>query len=202
MFYAPKDGHGLPHDPFKAIVSPRPIGWISTRDAQGRDNLAPYSFFNAIASDPPQVMFASNGQKPDRGDTKDSVGNIRETGVFVVNIVGHAMKDAMNITSGNAARENDEFVLANLTKAESEAINCAYVADAPAALECRVTQIIDLMGDTNIMVIGEVVGVHLNDACVINGLFDVTTYQPLARMGYMDYATVTETFQLKRPGQS
>lgn len=202
MFYAPKDGHGLPHDPFKAIVSPRPIGWISTRDAQGRDNLAPYSFFNAIASDPPQVMFASNGQKPDRGDTKDSVGNIRETGVFVVNIVGHAMKDAMNITSGNAAREDDEFVLANLTKAESEAINCAYVADAPAALECRVTQIIDLMGDTNIMVIGEVVGVHLNDACVIDGLFDVTTYQPLARMGYMDYATVTETFQLKRPGQS
>ena len=201
MFYAPKDGHGLPHDPFKAIVSPRPIGWISTRDAQGRDNLAPYSFFNAIASDPPQVIFASNGQKPDRGDTKDSVGNIRETGVFVVNIVGHAMKDAMNITSGNAARETDEFALAGLTKAEAQAINCAYVADAPAALECRVTQIIDLMGDSNIMVIGEVVGVHLNDACVIDGLFDVTTYQPLARLGYMDYATVTETFQLKRPGQ-
>lgn len=199
MFYAPKDGHGLPHDPFKAIVTPRPIAWISTRDAQGRDNLAPYSFFNAIASSPPQVMFSSNGQKPDRGDTKDTVGNIRETGVFVVNIVSHALRDAMNVSAATAPRTADEFVMAGLTKAQARTIDCACVADAPAVLECRMTQMVDLLGDNNVMVIGEVLGVHLNDACLVDGLFDVTKYQPLARMGYMDYATVSQVFQLKRP---
>ncbi|MEJ6398358.1 flavin reductase family protein [Yoonia sp. 208BN28-4] len=199
MFYHPKDGHGLPHDPFKAIISPRPIAWVSTRDAQGRDNLAPYSFFNAIASDPPQVMFASNGQKPDRDNTKDTVGNARDTGVFCVNIVSHALRDAMNASAANAARETDEFALANLAKSEAQGIDCAYVSDAPAVLECRVTQIIDLIGDTNIMVMGEVVGVHLADACVVDGAFDVTKYQPLARMGYMDYTTVRDVFQLQRP---
>ena len=88
MFYKPEDGHGLPHNPFKAIVAPRPIAWVSTRGADGSENLAPYSFFNAVADAPPQVMFASTGAKPDRGDTKDSVGNIRENGVFCVNVVG------------------------------------------------------------------------------------------------------------------
>ncbi len=199
MFYTPKDGHGLPHDPFKAVVSPRPIGWISTRDAQGRDNLAPYSFFNAVAGAPPQVMFASNGSKPDRGDTKDSVGNIRETGVFVVNIVSYALKDAMNISGAGAPRDTDEFALSGLTKAEAQAINCAYVAEAPAALECRFIKTVDLIGDGNIMVIGEVVGVHLNDNYLVDGIFDVTAFQPLARMGYHDYTRVTEAFKLKRP---
>ena len=100
MFYEPKDGHGLPHNPFNAIVTPRPIGWISTRGTDGADNLAPYSFFNAVAYEPPQVMFASTSAKPDRGDTKDSVANIRETGVFAVNVVSFALRGAMNQTSG------------------------------------------------------------------------------------------------------
>src|SRR6056297_472193 len=109
MFYRPEDGHGLPHNPFNAIVTPRPIGWISSRGQDGQDNLAPYSFFNAVAYVPPQVMFASTSIKADRGDTKDSVANIRDTGVFCVNIVEYAMRDAMNQTSGAWDREVDEF---------------------------------------------------------------------------------------------
>jgi flavin reductase (DIM6/NTAB) family NADH-FMN oxidoreductase RutF len=109
MFYKPEDGHGLPHNPFNALVTPRPIGWISTRDAAGRDNLAPYSFFNAVAYVPPQVMFASTSAKEDRGDTKDSVANIRETGVFCCNIVPFALRDAMNVTTEHFAAGIDEW---------------------------------------------------------------------------------------------
>lgn len=199
MFYRPTDGHGLPHNPFGAIVSPRPIGWISTRDAEGRDNLAPYSFFNAVAYAPPQVMFASTATKPDRGDTKDSVGNIRETGVFAVNIVAHAARDAMNATSGAHPRDVDEFAHAGIAKADCVEIPCAHVADAPATLECRLTQIVTLAGKNNFAVFGEVVGVHLRDDCLRGGRFDVTTYTPLARLGYRDYAAVREVFALTRP---
>jgi flavin reductase (DIM6/NTAB) family NADH-FMN oxidoreductase RutF len=119
MFYRPEDGHGLPHNPFNAIVTPRPIGWISTRGADGSENLAPYSFFNAVAYVPPQVMFASTSAKEDRGDTKDSVANIRETGVFCVNIVEYAMKDVMNRTSGPWPKETDEFELAGIERANA-----------------------------------------------------------------------------------
>jgi flavin reductase (DIM6/NTAB) family NADH-FMN oxidoreductase RutF len=199
MFYEPKNGHGLPHNPFNAIVTPRPIGWISTRGADGRDNLAPYSFFNAIAYTPPQVMFSSTSAKPDRDGTKDSVANIRETGVFVVNVVSFALKDAMNVTSGPWDKDQDEFDLAKLEKAEAQTINCPRVAAAPAALECKLTQIVDLAGEFNTMIIGEVVGVHMDDACLRDGLFDVTTFNPLARLGYKDYATVRDTFSLARP---
>jgi flavin reductase (DIM6/NTAB) family NADH-FMN oxidoreductase RutF len=199
MFYEPQNGHGLPHNPFNAIVTPRPIGWISTRGADGRDNLAPYSFFNAVAYVPPQVMFASTSAKPDRGDTKDSVANIRETGVFVVNVVSYALKDAMNTTSGPWDKADDEFQLAQLEKAEAKTINCARVAASPASLECKMTQIIDLAGDHNKLVIGEVTGVHMNDDCLKDGLFDVTTFNPLARLGYKDYSTVRDLFSLTRP---
>lgn len=201
MFYEPKNGHGLPHNPFNAIVTPRPIGWISTRGADGHDNLAPYSFFNAVAYVPPQVMFASTGTKPDRDGTKDSVANIRETGVFVVNIVSLALKDAMNMTSGPWDKAVDEFALAELEKAESQTINCARVAAAPAALECKLTQIIQLEGENNTLVLGEVTGVYMSDACLKDGIFDVTSFQPLARLGYKDYTTVSDVFSLKRPGQ-
>lgn len=201
MFYEPKNGHGLPHNPFNAIVTPRPIGWISTRGTDGHDNLAPYSFFNAVAYVPPQVMFASTGTKPDRDGTKDSVANIRETGVFVVNIVSLALKDAMNMTSGAWDRTVDEFALAELEKAGSQTINCARVAAAPAALECKLTQIIKLEGENNTLVLGEVTGVYMSDACLKDGIFDVTSFLPLARLGYKDYATVSDVFSLKRPGQ-
>ena len=201
MFYRPEDGHGLPHNPFNAIVTPRPIGWISTRGADGRDNLAPYSFFNAVAYVPPQVMFASTSAKPDRGDTKDSVANIRDTGVFVVNIVEYAARDAMNVTSGALAADEDEFVAAGLEKAEARVINCPYVANAPAALECKLTQIVDLPGAANKLVLGEVVGVHMRDDCLVDGMFDVTTFRPLSRLGYRDYSVVDNLFSLKRPGE-
>ncbi|MCR9085834.1 MAG: flavin reductase family protein [Rhodobacteraceae bacterium] len=199
MFYEPKDGHGLPHNPFNAVVTPRPIGWISTRGSDGSENLAPYSFFNAVAYVPPQVMFASTAAKPDRDGTKDSTANIRETGVFCVNIVGHGMRDVMNVTSGGYPREVDEFDRAGVARAECQTIPCSRVADAPANLECRLTQIVQLPGEANFVTFGEVTGVHLRDDCVVDGRFDVTRYQPLARMGYRDYARVAEVFELARP---
>ncbi|SFR11039.1 flavin reductase family protein [Poseidonocella sedimentorum] len=200
MFYRPEDGHGLPHNPFNAIVTPRPIGWISTRGADGADNLAPYSFFNAVAYTPPQVMFASTSAKPDRDNTKDSVANIRETGVFCVNVVEVAMKDQMNMTSGAWEKSVDEFALARIEKQECETISCACVARAPAALECRVTQIVPLEGQSNVAVFGEVIGVHMRDDCLKDGIFDVLSYNPLTRMGYQDYSVIREKFSLTRPG--
>jgi len=199
MFYRPENGHGLPHNPFNAIVTPRPIGWVSTRDAEGRDNLAPYSFFNAVAYVPPQVMFASTSAKPDRDGTKDSVANIRETGVFCVNVVSEALTGAMNRTSGPWGREVDEFADAGIGKIGCETIPCARVAASPAALECKLTQIVQLPGEANFVVFGEVTGVHISDDCLVDGRFDVTRYNPLSRLGYMDYAVVRETFSLQRP---
>ncbi|WP_425099205.1 flavin reductase family protein [Tropicibacter sp. S64] len=201
MFYRPEDGHGLPHNPFNAIVTPRPIGWISTRGADGRDNLAPYSFFNAVAYVPPQVMFASTSAKPDRGDTKDSVAQIRETGVFCVNIVEYAMRDAMNATSAFFDAGVDEFAEAGVEKAACETIACPRVALAPANLECRLTQIVQLPGEANFAVFGEVTGIHMRDDCLTDGIFDVLKFNPLSRMGYRDYTVVREKFELKRPGE-
>lgn len=199
MFYRPEDGHGLPHNPFNAIVTPRPIGWISTRSNAGEDNLAPYSFFNAVAYVPPQVMFASTGTKPDRDGTKDSVSNIRETGVFCVNIVSAALQDAMNKSSQTLAAGEDEFAHAGLAKSDCETIAASRVTEAPASLECRMTQIIPLEGINNFLVLGEVTGVHMQDAFIQNGRFDVSTFQPLSRLGYRDYAVVKDVFELARP---
>jgi len=201
MFYRPEDGHGLPHNPFNAIVAPRPIGWISTRGAHGIDNLAPYSFFNAVAYVPPQVMFASTGAKPDRDGTKDSVANIRETGVFCVNVVQMADLHAMNATSDSVPHDQDEFDIAGIDRASCETIDCARVAHAPAALECRLTEIVRLPGATNFVVFGQVTGVHLREDCLVDGRFEVTRFQPVARLGYRDYSVVTQTFTLPRPGE-
>lgn len=199
MFYRPEDGHGLPHDPFGATVTPRPIGWISSRDGDGRDNLAPYSFFNAVAYKPPQVMFASTSAKPDRTGTKDSMGNIRDTGVFCVNVVGAEALEAMNQSSAAYGREVDEFAAAGIAKAACETIDCARVAAAPAALECRLTQIVQLPGEANYVAFGEVTGIHLRDDCLTEGRLDPTRFQPLARMGYLDYTIVREVFAVIRP---
>ena len=199
MFYRPENGHGLPHNPFNAIVSPRPIGWISSRDADGVRNLAPYSFFNAVAYAPPQVMFASTSAKDDQDNTKDSVANIRDTGVFCVNIVEYAARDVMNRTSATLPRGVDEFDHAGIEAAACETIDCHRVANAPASLECRLTQIVDLPGQSNKVVFGEVTGVHMRDDCMVDGLFDVTRFQPLTRLGYRDYSVITELFSLARP---
>lgn len=201
MFYRPAEGHGLPHNPFNAIVTPRPIGWISSRGTDGSDNLAPYSFFNATAYTPPQVMFASTGAKPDRDGTKDSAGNIQDTGVFCVNIVEYAMKDVMNQTSGGWDKDVDEFELAEIEKAECSEIDCARVANAPANLECKLHQVVPLLGEKNFLILGEVVGIHLRDDCLKDGEFDVLAFNPLTRMGYRDYSVIREKFSLKRPGE-
>ncbi|MEO0386641.1 MAG: flavin reductase family protein [Pseudomonadota bacterium] len=202
MFYRPGlDPHGLPHNPFKAMVAPRPIGWISAVDAAGRVNLAPYSFFNALADAPPMVMFSNTGAKPDRSDGKDSVSAIRETGAFAVNLVSYALRDAMNASSGAFPAETDEFEMAGLEKAACNLIDAPRVAAAPASFECRLWQIITLPGEANILVIGEVIGIHIDEAALTDGIFDVTKVQPLARLGYRDYTAVTALFSLNRPGQ-
>ena len=190
MFYRPEDGHGLPHNPFKAMVAPRPIGWISTRGPKG-DNLAPYSFFNAIADDPPQLMFA--------GGRKDSIRAIEATGVFAVNLVAASALQAMNATSEGFPPGVDEFTKADVARAECSTIPCPRVADAPATLECRATRILTLPGEDNLMVLGQVTGIHLADACLVQGRFDVTRFQPLARLGYRDYAAISAVFELARP---
>jgi flavin reductase (DIM6/NTAB) family NADH-FMN oxidoreductase RutF len=190
MFYRPEIGHGLPHSPFHAVVSPRPIGWISTRGPLG-DNLAPYSFFNAIGYNPPQVMFA--------GDDKDSIKNARDSGVFAVNVVDEAALATMNATSARLPRGTDEFLTAGVQKAECETIPCPRVGTAPATLECTVQQVIALLGGNHI-VIGTVTGVHLRDDCLVNGRFDVTRYNPVARLGYQDYTIVRDLIQMTRPG--
>ncbi|MGL4238315.1 flavin reductase family protein [Tabrizicola sp.] len=189
MFYRPADGHGLPHSPFAAIVSPRPIGWISTRSSTG-DNLAPYSFFNAVGYTPPQVMFA--------GDFRDSMANAMESGVFAVNVVAAEALEKMNATSARFARGTDEFAKTGVAKAECVAIDCPRVADAPATLECRVVKLVEILGPERILV-GEVVGVHLRDDCLVGGRFDVTRYSPAARLGYHDYTIVRDVIELRRP---
>lgn len=201
MFYRPEDGHGLPHNPFNAIVTPRPIGWISTRGSDGSENLAPYSFFNAVAYVPPQVMFASTSAKPDRDGTKDSVANIRDTGVFCVNVVEYAARDVMNVTSGPWDKEVDEFAKAGIERVDCDTIPCSRVVNAPANLECKLTQIVQLPGEANFAVFGEVIGVHMRDDCIKDGMFDVTTFQPLARLGYKDYTYVKDVFSLNRPDE-
>ena len=204
MFYRPADGHGLPHDPFKAIVTPRPIGWISSLDAQGGANLAPFSFFNGCGDAPPMVMFAQSGRKSRSEPVKDSIANIRETGEFACNIVSQALKQAMNLSSGTYQPEVDEFELAGLTKAPGRAISAPHVAEAPAVLECTLVKIVDDLPSWrehafNIMIIGEVVGVHIDDAIVKDGRVDVLGFNPVARMGYKDYTTVTDIWAMERP---
>lgn len=201
MFFRPGlDDHGLPHNPFKAIVSPRPIAWVSTIDKHGRANLAPFSFFNGVTDVPPMVMFCPNGTKVIMDEVKDTLANIRDTGEFVVNMVSYALRDAMNLSSGTYARGVDEFESAGLVKGQSRVVAPPYVKDAPAVLECVLWKEV-LMPKGGVMILGEVKGIHMQDEFIRDGIFDVTAYQPIARLGYKDYAVVTELFSLTRPGQ-
>jgi flavin reductase (DIM6/NTAB) family NADH-FMN oxidoreductase RutF len=200
MFYEPRLGHGLPHDPFKAIVAPRPIGWISTVDEQGRHNLAPYSYFNAISSKPPMVAFSSEGMK-------DSVRNAMATREFVCNLATAALAEGMNQSSASVSPDVNEFELARLATAPCRLVRPLRVAESPAALECKVTDILhlrDLAGreiDRH-LVLGQVVGVHIDESYLENGLFNTAQAVPLARCGYHDYASVTAVFQMLRPGET
>lgn len=197
-FYEPKNGHGLKHSPFKAIVAPRPIGWISSIDLEGRVNLAPYSFFNAIAEQPPMVAFSSYGRK-------DSLRNIEATGEFVVNLATKKLADAMNLTSEAVAYGVNEMELAGLVAEPCKLVKPPRVADSPAALECKLLFILplkDLNGveTENNLVVGQVVGVHLSSDCIEDGIFNIVKAGTIARCGYVaDYVQVKELFQLFRP---
>ena len=198
MFYVPAEGdHGLPHDPFKAIVGPRPIGWISTLDAQGRPNLAPYSFFNAIASNPHIVMFSSTGRK-------HSLSNIEATGEFVCNLATWEFREAMNQTSATLAEGDNEFDFAGLSPVPSRLVAPPRVEGAAAAMECRLIKTDPIAGldgkpSGSIVVYGEVVGIHIDERFIRDGLFDMAAARTIARCGYMDYAVVDELFRMKRP---
>ena len=201
MFYRPEDGHGLPHNPFNAIVAPRPIAWVSTRSGDGHDNLAPYSFFNGVAYDPPQVMFSTTGSKADRLRGKDTLGNIEQTGVFCVNVVEEEGMAAMNASSASFPAGVDEFAAAEVTKAGCKEIACSRVALAPAALECKLTQIVKARGEDNYVVFGIVVGVHIRDDCLVEGKLDPARFGLVGRLGYRDYVIVRDYVELPRPGE-
>ena len=179
-------------------MAPRPICWVSTRGRAG-DNLAPYSFFNLTAYVPPQIMFASTSAKADRPGTKDSVAQIAETRVFCVNIADGAMRDQVNASSAALPAGTSEFAAAGIASSPCQTIDCLRVSDAAAALECRATRILRLAGEANYMVLGVVTGIHLRDDCVIDGRFDLRAKGWLSRLGYMDYAITTETFEMERP---
>ncbi|WP_250474397.1 flavin reductase family protein [Caballeronia sp. GAFFF1] len=197
-FYDPSEGHGLPHDPFKAIVAPRVIGWISSRTAEGGVNLAPYSFFGAFASFPYVIGFSSEGRK-------DSISNIEATGEFVWNMSTRPLAERMNRTSAPVAPEIDEFELAGLTKGPGRNVDVPHVAESPAALECRLLQVVrihDLAGQpmNNWLALGQVVGVHIRSEFLKDGLFDTAAARPIMRAGYRaDYAEIGEMFQMIRP---
>ena len=198
MFYdALTNDHGLKHDPFKALVSPRPIGWISTIGTDGVVNLAPYSFFNAVAADPHYVMFASGGRK-------DSQRNAEETGEFVCSLATYALRNEMNKTGASAAPHVDEMELAGLTPAASQLVKPPRVKDSPVAFECRYHQTVNLPGRNGemghyAMVIGKVVGIYIDDNAIHDGIVDMTALKPLARLGYHDYTVVESVFSMGRP---
>lgn len=199
-FYEPRDGHGLAHDPFNSIVAPRPIGWVSSQDSEGRLNLAPYSFFNAFNYRPPIVGFSSIGYK-------DSVRNMVDTGAFCWSLATRPLAELMNKTSAMVDPEVDEFQLAGLTPRKSRVIDIPHVSESPVAFECRVTQVVQLEDaagnklDTH-MVLGEVVGVHIEQQLIKDGSYDTVAGEPIMRGGGpADYFTISESskFRLRRP---
>ena len=202
-FYQPAQGHGLPHDPFNAIVGPRPIGWISTRTADGGLNLAPYSFFNAFNYTPPLIGFASLGRK-------DTLRNIEETGEFVWNLATRPLADAMNASCAAAPPEVDEFQLAGLTPHASKVVSVPRVAESPVSFECRCSQIIRLQGasgaETNSwLILGEVVGVHIARELLRDGVYDTAGSRTILRGGGpADYFEITpdQLFRMTRPSYS
>lgn len=198
MFYEPaKRNHGLPHAPLKAIVAPRPIGWISSLSPDGVANLAPYSFFNMISETPALVMFSSQG-------AKDSLANIEATGEFVCNLATLDLVDKVNLTSAPVPRNASEFDTADIARAPSRLVKPPRVAAAPCALECVYVETFRPRGRDGVeanayMIIGEIVGVHIDDAAIIDGRVDIAALKVIARCGYLDYAPVDRLIERERP---
>jgi len=199
-YYEPKNGHGLKHDPFNAIIAPRPIGWISSRDAKGNVNLAPYSFFNGFCYVPPIIGFSSTSRK-------DSVANIQETGEFVWNLATMDLAKQMNATAAHVAREVDEFSIAGLTPVPSKLVNVPRVAESPVSFECKLTQVVQLQRADGKKVdswltLGEVVAVHIDKAMIREGVYQTALARPIVRAGRRgDYFEIRQDamFEMPRP---
>jgi len=201
MFWETDKPHGLPHNPFKSCVVPRPIGWISSISASGHVNLAPYSFFNGVSGEPPMVMFGANGNTDER--TKDSLANVEETGEFVCNMATWDLRDQMNASSASVDADVDEFDLAGLETQPSKLVKPPRVKAAPIHMECVYYKTLDMPSDVpgvrNALVTGQVVGIHINDEFLVDGIIDIERIMPLARMGYKDYTRVEKIFAMERP---
>ena len=199
-YYEPRNGHGLKHDPFNAIIAPRPIGWISSRDGKGNVNLAPYSFFNGFCYHPPIIGFSSTSWK-------DSVANMQETGEFVWNLATMDLAQQMNATAAHVAHEVNEFVVAGLTPAPCRIVKVPRVAESPVSFECKVAQIIQLQGADGTkanawLTLGEVVAVHIDKAMIKDGVYQTALARPIVRAGRKgDYFVIRQDamFEMTRP---
>ena len=203
MFYeTDKNDHGLKYNPFKSCIVPRPIAWITSISEDEILNCAPYSFFNGVAADPPMVMYATNGKQP-MGGHKDTITNIRDNGEFVVNIVSYEAKYKMNETTAPFNPNESEVDIAKLEILESKLISPARLAISPIHMECKLYKIIDLptlkSNEYNGMVLGHVVGIHINDDVLEDGKVDLKKIRPLSRLGYLDYSVVDNIFEMARP---
>ena len=197
MFYdAIENKHGLPNDPFKAIVAPRPIGWVSSLSKTGIPNLAPYSFFNAMSERPHYVVFGSGG-------FKDSLSNIEATGEFAINLATFELREKVNLSSARVSPEVDEFALTGLTPLPCKLIRAPRVAESPAALECKLYQVVPMPDDhgdaQDWAIFGRVVGIHIDDRFIHEGRVDTAAMKPIARLGYSEYATVERAWRMRRP---
>ena len=204
MFYETKtNNHGLKYNPFKSCIIPRPIAWITTISNDGIDNCAPYSFFNGVSSDPPMVMFANNGSAIDGSGPRDTFSNIKENQEFVINISTFNTKDKMNKTSARLCRNVSEIEFASLETLDSRLVKPKRLKESPINMECKLYKIIDLPGITednyNGILIGNVIGIHINDEFIKDGKVDVKKIKPLARLGYFDYSVIDDFFSIKRP---
>lgn len=201
MFWKTDEPHGLPRNPFKSCVIPRPIGWISTIGPDGVGNLSPYSFFNGVSGEPPMVMFASGSRGP--GVPKDSIYNAEQTGEFVCSMVSYELIDTMNDSSAGYAADVDEAELLGIEMEPSELVKPLRVKAAPIHLECTFIGKMDLPADNNgggnALCVGRVIGVHIKDEFLKDGMVDVLKIRPVARLGYMDYTSVEDVFTLMRP---
>jgi len=199
-YYEPRNGHGLRHDPFNAIIAPRPIGWISSRDAKGNVNLAPYSFFNGFCYKPPIIGFSSTSWK-------DSVANMQETGEFVWNLATMDLAQQMNATAAHLAHDVSEFAIAGLTPAPCKIVKAPRVAESPVSFECEVAQIVQLQGADGVkanawLTLGEVVAVHIDKAMIKDGVYQTALARPIVRAGRKgDYFVIRQDamFEMARP---
>jgi len=205
MYYEPgSTDHGLPYDPFKSCVVPRPIGWISTIGPDGADNLAPYSQFQNIGFDPPIVMFSAN--QTSTGGRKNSVVNAETAGEFVWNMATYKLRDAVNLSSEELPHGVDEFEIARLTKANSKRVKPKRVAESPVHFECQYLQTVRLPGNgimgTVDVIFGRVIAIHIDDTAIRDGRIDIAALRPLARLGYYDYTSVEHVFTMPPPGNN